>query len=103
MTMVGVLTHAHVSDHREPRNMLFDLANRALHFAVLIPRFTAGRVFTLRNPKQDYRWYPRRMRLARFLHHLIDRQLRHPRHRADRLFHITTSAHEIGLDQIVGT
>jgi hypothetical protein len=55
MSVVGVLAQADVGYHGESRHVLFDFANRALHFAVVVPCLAATGVFALRDAEQDDR------------------------------------------------
>ena len=102
MPMVGVLAHANVGDHDQAGHALLDLANCALHLAVVIPRFGSGRVLVRRDAKQNDRRHAGGEGFARRGHHVIDRQLRDAGHRANRFGYAAAGAHEVGLDKIVG-
>ena len=102
MAVVGVLAHADVGDHGEAGHVLLDFANRALHLALVVPRLAAVGVLALRDAEQDGRRDAGRVRLARGAHHLVDRHLRHARHRTDRTFDVASGADEERLDKVVG-
>ena len=85
-----------------PGHVLFDLANRALHLAIVVPRLAALRVLAFRNSKQDDRGNACGPRLARFRDDVVDRQLRDARHRRDRPSSRRVPRTRNRLDQIVG-
>src|ERR1700683_1021835 len=66
MPVVGVLAHADVGDHGQSGHAFLDFADRALHFAVVVPCLAAHRVLAFGNSKQDYGGDAGRPGLARF-------------------------------------
>ena len=102
MAVVGVLAQAHVGYHGEAGNVLLDFTDRALHLALVVPGLAAVGILALGDAEQDYRRDAGRVRLARGAHHLVDRYLRHTRHRADWTFDVASRADEERLDQVVG-
>src|SRR6266849_80795 len=102
MAMVGVFAHAYVGNHGEPRHVFLDFTNRALDLAVVVPGLAALRVLALRNPEQDDGGHTGGIGLASLARDMVDRHLRHARHRADRLLDVASGADEVGLDKILG-
>src|SRR5260370_32264074 len=102
MAMVGVFAHAYVGNHGEPGHMFLDFTNRALDLAVVVPGLAALRVLARRNPEQDDGGQTGGIGLASLARDMVDRHLRHARHRADRLLDVASGADEVGLDKILG-
>jgi hypothetical protein len=94
VSVVRVLAHADIGHHHEVWQRPLQLANRVLHRPTRIPRAGADFILSIRNSEQQHTADAERRGGLRIAQHLVDRGLRHTRHRSHCLPDPLPRAHE---------
>ena len=101
MTVIGVLTHANVSDDEHLRSLLADDADGILHHAVLVPCRRTDLILRCRKTEQQNAGNTKLQQLVDLGHKKIKRHLENTRHAGNLVMMARAGLHEQRIDEVL--